>query len=246
MAKHRRVRTGGIDSKRVGGGLLIGAMASGALAVGALGTAGDANASCVAAGGWFSIGSGCTATAPGDFAIAFGEGATAYASGGGNTAMSFGAGANTNAIGTGNTAIGRGLGATAGAYGIDNTAIAIGDGAAPTGGGGAEQALMVSSRPTTAIAGNLNARPSGGTKKLAADVSAAPTYSHNTAIAIGDGAGAAAGNGNNNYASAMGRPQYCGPQRVAMATGPSCAASPAPPSPDTTSRGALWPRARGD
>src|ERR1700752_3448713 len=109
MAKHAQVRTGGIDSKRLGGGFMVGALASGALAVGALTSAGDANASCVSAGGWFSMGSGCTTTDPGDFAIAMGEGATAYASGGRNTAISFGAGANTNAVGTDNTAVGLGL-----------------------------------------------------------------------------------------------------------------------------------------
>jgi hypothetical protein len=232
MAKHRRARTGGIDSKRVGGGLVIGALASGALAVGALSAAGDANASCVAAGGWFRIGSGCTATAPGDFAIAFGEGATAYASGGWNTAISFGTDATTNAVGKGNTAIGRGLGATAGAYGNDNTAIAIGDGAAPAG-GGAQRASMASRRPTTAIAGTPNVEP-GGTKKLASG-GAAAVDSHNTAIAIGDGAGAAAGGGNNNYARAMGENSIAvaGYDRPRMVPAPELARAAITATPET-------------
>jgi hypothetical protein len=181
--------------------LVIGALASGAFALASLGSAGDANATCVSAGGWFTLGNGCTTSAPGDFALAIGPGATATASGGMNTAISWGAGANTTAEGVHNVAIGAGLGATAQAVGRDNTAIAIGDPSTGGSGGGMQNlaAKQQLSRPTTAIAGaSLNQRAD------AAELAAQPQYSHNTAIAIGNGAQAGAGLGNNNFASAVG------------------------------------------
>jgi hypothetical protein len=201
MGKHRTgVQVNGTDCRRIGGGLVIGALASGAFALASLGSAGDANATCVSAGGWFTLGHGCTTTAPGDFALAIGPGATANASGGMNTAISWGAGANTTAEGVHNVAIGAGLGATAQAVGRDNTAIAIGDPSTGGSGGGMQNlAARPAYRPATAIAGApVNQRAD------AADLAAQPQYSHNTAIAIGNGAQAGAGLGNNNFASAVG------------------------------------------
>jgi hypothetical protein len=156
----------------------MGTLASGAMAIGALSSAGDANATCVSAGGWFTVGSGCTTSAPGDFALAIGEGAVATATGGGNLAVSWG------------------VGASATATGKNNTAIAIGN-AIDSGGGGTspEQSLAAMSGRTTAIAGASNV-------KLDAD--GRPVDSNNTAIAIGSGAQATAARGNGNYASAVG------------------------------------------
>jgi hypothetical protein len=147
---------------RVGGGLLVGALASGAMAAAAMGTAPPAEASCVAAGGWFSIGSGCVATSPGDFALAIGPGATATADGGSNTAIAWG------------------VGAMATATGVHNTAMAIGN-AATGGDSGAEELSRVSTR-TVAVAGQP-------TKVAAAAAEGMqPVQSYNTAIAIGNGA----------------------------------------------------------
>lgn len=175
----------------------VGALASGTLAVGALSSAGGANATCVAAGGWFSIGSGCVATSPGDFALAIGKDAEATADGGGNTAISWGDGATTYAVGTNNTAIGRGLGANAEAYGVNNKAIAIGDAIGAGGGGTTPDRSLAASGRTTAIAGTPNV-------KFAADASEVKVDSNNTAIAVGGGARAVAARGSNNYASAFG------------------------------------------
>ncbi len=150
MSKHTRVRVSGPDGRRLAGGVVIGALASGAMALGALGSAGDANATCVSAGGWFTIGSGCTTTDPGDFALAIGRGATATATGGENTALAFGNAASATAQGFHNVAVGSGLGATAEAIGgYNNTAIAIGDPATGSGGGGMQAAaLQAKTRPT--------------------------------------------------------------------------------------------------
>ena len=193
MGKHKTVVAGGIDRRRLGGGLVIGALASGALAVGALSSAGQADASCVSAGGWFSIGSGCTTTAPGDFALAIGEGATATADGGRNTAISIGTGATSSAVGYHNTAIAIGDALGAGGGGTTNNRAAVG---------------MVSGQ-TVAIAG-------GSAVKYAADGTALATTgvdSNNTAIAIGGGARATAAFGNNNYASAVGEGSIAGAGR---------------------------------
>src|SRR6195952_1389200 len=104
MGTHRSVSTSSADRKRLCGGLFIGTLASGAVAVCAPSSAGDANATCVSAGGWFTVGSGCTTSAPGDFALAIGEGAVATATGGGNLAVSWGVGASATAVGKNNTA----------------------------------------------------------------------------------------------------------------------------------------------
>ena len=177
MGTHRSVSTSSADRKRLCGGLFIGTLASGAMAVGALSSAGDANATCVSAGGWFTVGSGCTTSAPGDFALAIGEGAVATATGGGNLAVSWGVGASATAVGK------------------NNTAIAIGNAIDTGGGTSPEQSLAAASGRTTAIAGASNV-------KLAAD--GRPVDSNNTAIAIGGGARAVAARGNGNYASAVG------------------------------------------
>ncbi len=163
--RHRKTERCSVDRARIGGGLLIGALASGALAAGALSTAGQAQASCVSAGGWFSIGSGCTTTNPGDFALAIGPGATATASGGANTAISWG------------------VGASASATGVHNTAIAIGN--AATGGDAGDPRALARSTNTVAVAGS---QP----YNLAAD-GTQTVQTNNTAIAIGNGAQSFAG-----------------------------------------------------
>ncbi|RDH78862.1 hypothetical protein DVS77_09680 [Mycolicibacterium moriokaense] len=202
MGKHIDSAQAAIDGKRLGGGILIGALASGAVAIGALGSAGQANATCVSAGGWFSIGSGCTTTDRGDFALAIGPGATASASGGRNTAIAWGASATATAEGVHNVAIGGGLEATALAIGgHDNTAIAIGNPGPGYDGGGMQAELSAAPklRPTLAVAGSLPTDT-----RANASLAAAPEPSHNTAIAIGNGTRAGAFGGNNNFASAVG------------------------------------------
>ncbi len=181
--------------RRAGGGLLIGALTSGVLAAGALSTAGEADASCVSAGGWFKIGKGCETTKPGDFALAIGPGATATATGGFNTAFSFGQGAVATAVGKFNSASAKGINARAEAIGgYNNTAIAIGD-AAADGGGGAEVELARASTGTYASAGN-------GLMKLADGSETAQNHG-NTAIAIGNSARSLA-TGVHNFAAAWG------------------------------------------
>jgi hypothetical protein len=195
MGQHSIDRHSEANRRRVGGGLLIGALTSGVLAAGALSTAGEADASCVSAGGWFKIGKGCETTKLGDFALAIGPGATATATGGFNTAFSFGQGAVATAIGKFNSASARGVGARAEAIGgYNNTAIAIGDAAD---GGGSTDPEQLRMAPTGAYASAGN-----GLKKLA-DGSEAEQSHGNTAIAIGNSARSSA-SGVHSFASALG------------------------------------------
>jgi hypothetical protein len=195
MGKHEAEGRCGADRARIGGRLLIGALASGAMAAAALNTAGQAEATCMSAGGWFSVGHGCTTSAPGDFAFAIGEGAEATATGGFNTAIAVGNFTSATASGQMNTAIGVGAGATAEAIGgYSNVALAIGDAAT---GGGDTQALM-RAKGTYALAGS-------DPRKLADDVDrqVAVQNHNNTAISIGSGAQSTA-NGVFSTASAFG------------------------------------------
>jgi hypothetical protein len=152
------------------------------MAAGALGSAGEAQASCVSAGGWFSIGNGCTTTKFGDFALAIGPGATATAAGGFNTAFSMGEGAVAYAVGKFNSATAKGIAARAEAVGgWRNTAIAIGDAAADDNGTDPQQARYIRTG-AYAVAGNNPLR-------RLADGSEEQVPNHgNTAIAIGNSA----------------------------------------------------------
>jgi hypothetical protein len=195
MGQHSIDKRSDANHRRVGGGLLIGALTSGVLAAGALSTAGEADASCVSAGGWFKIGNGCETTKPGDFALAIGPGATATATGGFNTAFSFGQGAVATAVGKFNSASASGDGARAEAVGgYNNTAIAIGD-AADGGGSSDPEQLRMAPRGAYASAGS-------GLKKLA-DGSEAEQSHGNTAIAVGNSARSSA-SGVHSFASALG------------------------------------------
>jgi hypothetical protein len=177
MAKHRAARVDEVNLRRLGGGLLMGALTSATLAVTAVGTAGEANATCVSAGG-FHIGSGCTTSSPGDFALAIGKGATATATGGRNVAIAWGTGASAMASG-----------------GTGNTAIAIGN--TPSGSTGAQNLAGMQVRGTTAIAGTDDTASKDA-------LAVRQPSNNNTAIAIGVGTRANAGYGNGNTARAIG------------------------------------------
>lgn len=177
MKQHRKSRRHGADRTRVGGSLLIGALASGAFAAGALGTAGEAEATCVSAGGWFSIGKGCSTEKFGDFAFAIGPGAQATAAGGFNTAIAWGAGAVSEA------------------FGKFNNAIAIGDAAEVDDGG--MNALAAKERRGAYASVGVNPE-----RYKLADSSVQETRG-STAIAIGNSARSTAV-GLNSFASARG------------------------------------------
>ena len=109
MGKHKAIT---ISRYRLGGGVLLGAVASGALAVAALSSAGVANATCASISG-VGNGNGCT-TSGTSFAVGLGPNTAASAQGTLNGSIAAGNGAVAATQGTANLAVATGAGSQAG------------------------------------------------------------------------------------------------------------------------------------
>lgn len=196
MSQHR---TNSGRKHRIGGGLLLGAVASGALAVGALGSAGEAYATCASVSG-VNNGNGCVTTVGPNIAVGIGDNTKATAAGFGNLAVSMGKNATTIAEGTGNVAIavgapgpgiqGPNTPTQSYAIGTFNRSVSLGDGTASLTNGLNNNALAV------------------GNGSVAASVGSQVGFfgtpgSNNTAITIGNNSDARAV-GNNKFGAALG------------------------------------------